>query len=41
VWTRQKSLKADELDEKFHEGEDISEFLDMSWATRPGPELIA
>ena len=31
-------MKANELDKKFDEGEDISEFLDMSQARRPGQE---
>jgi hypothetical protein len=31
-------MKADELDKKFDDGEDISEFLDMSKARRPGQE---
>jgi hypothetical protein len=31
-------LKATEFDEKFDNGEDISEFLDYSRATRPGWE---
>ena len=31
-------MKADELDKKFDEGEDISEFLDLSQARRPGQE---
>lgn len=29
-------MKASELDKKFDEGEDISEFLDLSQAKRPG-----
>ena len=29
-------MKAKELDKKFDEGEDITEFLDLSRATRPG-----
>jgi hypothetical protein len=29
-------MKASELDEKFDEGQDISEFLDLSQARRPG-----
>ena len=29
-------MKARELDKKFDEGEDISEFLDLSQAKRPG-----
>ena len=31
-------MKVDELDKKFDEGEDISEFLDLSQARRPGQE---
>jgi hypothetical protein len=31
-------MKASELDEKFDEGQDISEFLDLSQAKRPGQE---
>ena len=31
-------MKASELDEKFDEGGDISEFLDLSQARRPGHE---
>ena len=31
-------MKANELDKKFDEGEDISEFLDLSKARRPGQE---
>lgn len=31
-------MKASELDKKFDEGEDISEFLDLSKAKRPGQE---
>ena len=31
-------MKASELDEKFDEGQDISEFLDLSQARRPGQE---
>jgi len=31
-------MKASELDKKFDEGEDISEFLDLSHARRPGQE---
>ena len=31
-------MKASELDKKFDEGEDISEFLDLSQARRPGQE---
>ena len=31
-------MKAEELDKKFDAGEDITEFLDLSGATRPGQE---
>jgi hypothetical protein len=31
-------MKAEELDKKFDAGEDITEFLDLSEATRPGQE---
>ena len=31
-------MKAKDLDEKFDAGEDITEFLDLSAATRPGQE---
>ena len=31
-------MKASDLDKKFDEGEDISEFLDFSQARRPGQE---
>lgn len=31
-------MKAKELDKKFDAGEDITEFLDLSEATRPGQE---
>jgi hypothetical protein len=31
-------MKASELEEKFDKGEDISEFLDLSRARRPGQE---
>jgi len=31
-------MKVNELDKKFDEGEDISEFLDLSQARRPGQE---
>jgi hypothetical protein len=31
-------MKADELDKKLDDGEDISEFLDLSHARRPGQE---
>ena len=37
--TKPKSLTAEELDKKFDAGEDISEYLDYSKATRPGLEL--
>ena len=31
-------MKANELDKKFDDGEDISEFFDLSHARRPGQE---
>ena len=31
-------MKASELDKKFDEGRDVSEFLDLSQAKRPGQE---
>ena len=31
-------MKASELDKKFHEGQDISQFLNLSQAKRPGQE---
>ena len=31
-------MKASELDKKFDEGQDISQFLDLSEARRPGQE---
>jgi len=31
-------MKAEELDQKFEKGEDITEFLDLSKARRPGRE---
>jgi hypothetical protein len=31
-------MKANELDKRFDDGEDISEFLDFSHARRPGQE---
>ena len=31
-------MKADELDKRFDDGEDISEFLDLPQARRPGQE---
>ncbi len=31
-------MKADEFDRKFDEGEDITRYLDLSAATRPGQE---
>jgi hypothetical protein len=31
-------MKAKELDKKFNAGDDITEFLDLSKATRPGQE---
>ena len=33
-----KSITAAELDKKFDDGEDISQYLDMSTARRPGLE---
>ncbi len=33
-----KSIKAETFDKKFDNGEDISEFLDLKKATRPGLE---
>ena len=33
---RAKPLKAKELDKKFDKGEDISKYLDLSRASRPG-----
>jgi len=33
---RQNFMKAKELDKKFDKGEDISKFLDLSRASRPG-----
>ena len=35
---RLKFMKAKELDKKFDDGEDISKFLDLSRAKRPGRE---
>lgn len=32
-------MKASELDKKFDEGDDITEFLDLKRATRPNREL--
>jgi hypothetical protein len=37
---KKKSIKAEELDRKFDDGEDISGFLDVSKARRPGREQI-
>ena len=37
---KKKSIKAEELDRKFDDGDDISEFLDVSKACRPGREQI-
>jgi hypothetical protein len=37
--TKTKTLTAEELDTKFDAGEDISEHLDYSKATRPGLEI--
>ena len=34
-----KTISAEELDRKFHDGEDISEYLDWSKASRPNLEL--
>ena len=31
-------MKADELDKRFDEGKDVSEYLDISKARRPGQE---
>ncbi|HUT02544.1 MAG TPA: CopG family antitoxin [bacterium] len=31
-------MKADELDKRFDEGKDVSEYLDLSKARRPGQE---
>ena len=33
---KRKIMKAKELDKKFDKGEDISKYLDLSRATRPG-----
>ena len=33
------TITAEELDRKFDDGEDISEYLDLSTATRPNQEL--
>jgi hypothetical protein len=33
---RQKVMKAKELDKKFDKGEDISKYLDLARASRPG-----
>jgi hypothetical protein len=35
---RLKSMKAKELDKKFDDGEDITKFLDLAGAKRPGRE---
>ena len=35
---RKKSMKAEEFDKKFDNGEDISDYLDMEKARRPGLE---
>lgn len=35
---KKKSMKADEFDRKFDNGEDISEYLDISKARKPGQE---
>ena len=34
-----KHISAEEFDRKFDEGEDISEYVDWSKATRPGREM--
>lgn len=34
-----KTITAEEFDKKFDDGEDISEYVDWSKATRPGLEL--
>ncbi len=33
---KKKSIKASEFDRKFEDGDDITEFLDLQKATRPG-----
>lgn len=35
---KKKSIKASEFDRKFEDGDDITEFLDLQKATRPGLE---
>ena len=35
---KKKSIKASEFDQKFENGDDITEFLDLQKATRPGFE---
>lgn len=35
---KKKSMKAEEFDDKFSSGEDLSNYLDLSKATRPGLE---
>lgn len=35
---KEKSMKAEEFDEKFDDGEDVSEFLDLNHAKRLGQE---
>jgi len=35
---KKKSMKAKEFDQKFDNGEDIVEYLDLEKATRPGQE---
>ena len=35
-----KTITAEELDKKFDDGEDISEYVDWSKATRPGLALV-
>jgi hypothetical protein len=34
-----KTIRAEEFDRKFDSGEDVSEYLDYSKATRPGLEI--
>ncbi|SCX05843.1 type II toxin-antitoxin system BrnA family antitoxin [Agrobacterium rosae] len=35
-----KTISAEEFDRKFDDGEDVSEYLDWSKASRPGLELV-
>jgi len=35
---KQKSMKAEKFDQKFDNNEDISQYLDMTHARRPGQE---